>query len=122
MAKRNAMRIAFNKGEHFEGRADLLPLYLEESSTSSSCWFRDLPVFVIKGINSIKGLLDVQHRELFNVAPENRVLPTGTYTAKVCPGIAAILSNSVLVKCPVDLVISINPMAATLGEPQGPTC
>jgi len=69
---------------------------LVESSRKSSCWFSKLPIFIGRA------------HSLAQYFQEKHLGRAAGITAKVCPGIHSVLDNSILIKNPTDISISIN--------------
>jgi hypothetical protein len=73
--------------------------FLEESNRQSSCWFKNLPIF----INKASTLIDY-----FNILHNKEAATIPGETAKVCPAIQSVLDNSILIKTPADIAITID--------------
>jgi hypothetical protein len=113
---KNKLFYKFNNPSNLEHSLRLqISDYLEEGSPSGSCWFRSLPTnlskfFLGEQVSSIRGLMTLlTSRASKGDSTSTDLLKTvGTFsTAKTCPGIRGVLANSVLVKCPMDIQISV---------------
>ena len=87
--------------------------YLEESRPHSSSWFKGLPLnisehLVGRYIPSMSKLISYLHKGCMKGSPEHcSDLDGGFSTAKTCPGLKNILNNSVLIKSPCDIAITV---------------
>jgi hypothetical protein len=93
--------------------------FLQESSTKSSCWFSNLPLFVHRARSLVHELRD-KHVQIFNTRNIQDLDSVPALTAKTCPAVRSILDNSILVKAPVDLAITIKNDGSYIAQPSTP--
>jgi hypothetical protein len=79
--------------------------FLEVGTPKSSCWFSNLAPY-IKGFESFKAYIRFNHME--SLKGGDLKSSTTSRTAKTCPAIKSILTNSILIKCPSDIMITID--------------
>ena len=102
--------------EEFNGNREfLIDKYLENGKLSSSCWFTSLKsntseFLVGKYIPSIiKFIQYLQTKCIENTDSKYCEYLNWHYaTAKTCPGVRGFLQNSIIVKSPADIMITIN--------------
>ena len=101
------------KDSTMSAEKDYISNYLEESRPNSSSWFKDLHIniskqLVGKYIPSTHKLISYLHKGCLKGSPDHcSALDESFSTAKTCPGLKNILDNSILIKSPCDIVITI---------------
>ena len=119
--KKNKMYYSFKvKGliEGSEEEKDLVSKFFDIKGTKSSKWFTSLPTntsesLVGKYISSIPNLIKYIQKICLKEKGKHslcKVLNSGrTFsTARTCPGVRSVLSNSIVVKSPCDIIITVD--------------
>jgi hypothetical protein len=93
----------------------LINLYFENKGTKGSCWFSSLKVnisesLIGKYIPSIREFISTIQKSCLGGDPTacEYLSFDSLATVKTCPGVRGILSNSIVVKAPCDISITIN--------------
>jgi hypothetical protein len=114
MSKKYTTLTYWFKDEDLRDR-DLIDSYLDNKGTKGSCWFSSLGVNISEGligkyIPSIREFITTMHKTCLDgdtKACEN-LNHEALATVKTCPGVRGIISNSIVVKAPCDISITIN--------------
>jgi hypothetical protein len=102
----NTLYYSFKEGSPLIGREKelIVPSIMEESTPSSSCWFKQLPLLAGSKYSDILEFFSGAHSDKL----KGKGGPAFMYSAKVCPAVQNMLSTSILVKAPADIMLTID--------------
>jgi hypothetical protein len=102
----NTLYYSFKQGSPLVGREKelIIPSIMEESTPSSSCWFRQLPLIASNKYSDILEFFSGTHSDKL----KGKETDVFMYSAKVCPAVHNMLSTSILVRAPADIMLTID--------------
>ena len=100
--QRDKLYYTFNDPAWNKDPERYINLMLEQSSRNKSCWYSNVP----KILGGVRNFVFKKHRDIMNGVPPHKT-KNRSGSARLCPAIHSVLDNSILIKCPSDLAISI---------------
>jgi len=101
--------------EEYLKDGELIDLYLENKGTKGSCWFSSLKLnisenLIGKYIPSMKRFIATLQKSCLGGDSKacEYINLDKLSTIKTCPGVRGIISNSIVVKAPCDILITVN--------------
>lgn len=98
-----------------EDGGKIIDEFISPSSAKSSCWWSNLKAYV-DGYKNQFEYVKKEHRDKLKLRDGNYITKINETraTAKLCPAIHSILSNVFLIKCPSDIIITVDKTTAHL--------